>query len=93
MKPLKALRSLWLGLLATVSPQRFADAGVKVDVDLTPVGEAIRYRKRAQEAEVKLDAATDAFRQIECLTDDLKNCDEFREIHTTAQLGYRATQA
>jgi phosphoribosylformylglycinamidine (FGAM) synthase-like enzyme len=80
MKPLKAIKSLISGLLATVSPKNFADCGVKVDVspddDRAPddklLVEAHGIMTKAAATivslEKKLTAATDALMQIECLT-------------------------
>lgn len=54
--------------------------------------EAIRYRKRAKDAEKKLDAAADVFRQIECITadEDILFEDDVEAIHVKAQTAYRA---
>ncbi len=62
--------------------------------DLVPVGEVIRYRRRARDAEQKLEAAADALNQIAGLTRNNPKIDPtFREsIHKIASDGYEAAK-
>jgi len=59
-----------------------------------PVSEAIRYRKRAKDAEQKLEAAAEALRQIDCLTFSTKYTYIVKvlKIRKLAQEAYRAAK-
>ena len=94
---LKAIKSLFSGLLATVSPQRFADAGVKVDgfriAEFKLVETAGMVAKAAIDCDIattaKLEAAADATDELVSLLSKMKS---YKADFIQTNLDARGTQ-
>ena len=94
MKILKAINSLFSGVMATAESVDNPETGVKAtDYTLKPENCLPLLIESSCILEAKLEAAADALRRIECKTADNINDSLLTiEVHTIAQDAWRETQ-